>query len=191
MEQKLEAWFKNLSQQADHISLRYVKETTESLVIRQGKFESAPIRNDEGIMVTVEHQGGIGYASTSNLSESGVENAISQAKGWASNTASLNLKELTQSEPRAPEGTYHTPTENSWNELPFDSKLEYLHQAASQLKLDSKIVDWQAGVAETKTHQVFLTSNGGKVEQKLGRVKNIDIVILDPPRNGVSKQVIN
>ena len=31
----------------------------------------------------------------------------------------------------------------------------------------------------------------GKVEQKLGRVKNIDIVILDPPRNGVSKQVIN
>ena len=31
----------------------------------------------------------------------------------------------------------------------------------------------------------------GKVEQKLGRIKNIDIVILDPPRNGVSKQVIN
>jgi tRNA/tmRNA/rRNA uracil-C5-methylase (TrmA/RlmC/RlmD family) len=31
----------------------------------------------------------------------------------------------------------------------------------------------------------------GKVEQKLGKIKNIDIVILDPPRNGATKQVIH
>ena len=31
----------------------------------------------------------------------------------------------------------------------------------------------------------------GKVEQKLGKIKNIDIVILDPPRNGAGKQVIH
>ncbi|MDC0498822.1 TRAM domain-containing protein [Alphaproteobacteria bacterium] len=31
----------------------------------------------------------------------------------------------------------------------------------------------------------------GTVEQKLGSVKNIDTIILDPPRNGVSKQVMN
>ena len=31
----------------------------------------------------------------------------------------------------------------------------------------------------------------GTVEQKLGSVKSIDTIILDPPRNGVSKQVIN
>ena len=31
----------------------------------------------------------------------------------------------------------------------------------------------------------------GKVEQKIGKIKNIDVVILDPPRNGAGKQVIN
>ena len=31
----------------------------------------------------------------------------------------------------------------------------------------------------------------GNVEQKLGKIKKIDIIILDPPRNGASKQVIN
>ncbi len=31
----------------------------------------------------------------------------------------------------------------------------------------------------------------GKVEQKLGKIKNIDIIILDPPRNGAGKQVIH
>ena len=31
----------------------------------------------------------------------------------------------------------------------------------------------------------------GKVEQKLKKIKNIDIIILDPPRNGAGKQVIN
>ena len=33
--------------------------------------------------------------------------------------------------------------------------------------------------------------HNGKVEQKIGKIKNIDIVILDPPRNGAGKQVIN
>jgi len=31
----------------------------------------------------------------------------------------------------------------------------------------------------------------GKVEQKLGRIKNIDVIIMDPPRTGATKQVIN
>ena len=31
----------------------------------------------------------------------------------------------------------------------------------------------------------------GTVEQKLGSIKKINTIILDPPRNGVSKQVIN
>ena len=31
----------------------------------------------------------------------------------------------------------------------------------------------------------------GKVEQKLGKIRDIDIIILDPPRNGAGKQVIN
>ena len=30
----------------------------------------------------------------------------------------------------------------------------------------------------------------GRVEEKLYKIKNIDIIILDPPRNGISKQVI-
>ena len=31
----------------------------------------------------------------------------------------------------------------------------------------------------------------GKVEQKLGKIKNIDVIIMDPPRTGATKQVIN
>ena len=31
----------------------------------------------------------------------------------------------------------------------------------------------------------------GKVEQKLGKIKSIDVIILDPPRNGAGKQVIH
>jgi tRNA/tmRNA/rRNA uracil-C5-methylase (TrmA/RlmC/RlmD family) len=31
----------------------------------------------------------------------------------------------------------------------------------------------------------------GKVEQKLGKIKNIDAIVMDPPRTGATKQVIN
>ena len=36
-----------------------------------------------------------------------------------------------------------------------------------------------------------ITIHHGKVEQKLGKIKNIDTIILDPPRNGAGKQVIH
>ena len=31
----------------------------------------------------------------------------------------------------------------------------------------------------------------GKVEQKIGKIKNIDVILLDPPRNGAGKQVLS
>jgi tRNA/tmRNA/rRNA uracil-C5-methylase (TrmA/RlmC/RlmD family) len=36
-----------------------------------------------------------------------------------------------------------------------------------------------------------ITIHNGKVEQKIGKIKKIDIIVLDPPRNGAGKQVIN
>jgi tRNA/tmRNA/rRNA uracil-C5-methylase (TrmA/RlmC/RlmD family) len=49
------------------------------------------------------------------------------------------------------------------------------------------IVDANEMFADTKN--IFI--HHGTVEQKLGSIKKINTIILDPPRNGVSKQVIN
>lgn len=49
------------------------------------------------------------------------------------------------------------------------------------------ITDANEMFAETKN--IFI--HHGTVEQKLGSIKKINTIILDPPRNGVSKQVIN
>ncbi|MEE2959429.1 MAG: TldD/PmbA family protein [Myxococcota bacterium] len=161
----IEDIFRSLTNQADAISLRYIREETESLSIREGKFESAPMHLNEGLMITVEHQGGVGYAATSNLSKFGIEKAITQAKTWALATAENSLGGLTEPVQRAPMGQYQTPIEKSWSDLTFVNKLEYLQEASSQLSLDIKIVDWFAKITEIKTHQLFLTSHGGRVEQ--------------------------
>ena len=49
------------------------------------------------------------------------------------------------------------------------------------------IADANEMFADTKN--IFI--HHGTVEQKLGSIKKINTIILDPPRNGVSKQVIN
>ena len=49
------------------------------------------------------------------------------------------------------------------------------------------IADANEMFADTKN--IFI--HNGTVEQKLGSIKKINTIILDPPRNGVSKQVIN
>ena len=67
----------------DFCSLRFVDARSEDVTVRQNVLEPVRRWNDRGAMVTVIDGGGIGYAATSDLSESGVRTAIEHAAAWA------------------------------------------------------------------------------------------------------------
>jgi predicted Zn-dependent protease len=81
---QLETRFKEVCPDVDFCSLRFVREKTEHLSVRQDIVQPLGNTTDCGVMITVLHQGGTGYASTSDFSTQGLKNAIEQAKGWAS-----------------------------------------------------------------------------------------------------------
>ena len=75
--QDLETLFKrNLPSDIDFASLRFVEETTDVLNLRKGNLEPLSESIDRGIMITVFKDGGLGYASTANISERGIKDAI-------------------------------------------------------------------------------------------------------------------
>src|SRR5687768_10716597 len=69
------------------VSLRALHERSERLRMRQGILLPIEHSDDLGLMITALIDGGIGYAATSDVSESGIADAISRAREWAKRTS--------------------------------------------------------------------------------------------------------
>ena len=72
---------------ADFCALRFVEESSEILTVRQDVPEPPQLSMDRGAMVTVIHQGGLGYAATSDLTPAGLREAAERARRLAQLTA--------------------------------------------------------------------------------------------------------
>ena len=79
MAKNIAAIFKRLAPPVDFWSLRLVDAREQGLTVRQDVLQ--PIRNrySRGVFITVLDRGGIGYAATSDVSESGLGAAIEHA----------------------------------------------------------------------------------------------------------------
>ena len=61
--------------EADYATVRFSESRSESLVVRGGVVRPPSTGVDAGVMITVWAAGGIGYAATSDLTESGLADA--------------------------------------------------------------------------------------------------------------------
>ena len=68
----LSSRFRRLAPAADYCALRVVEETSEMTSVRQDVAEPLRASVDRGAMVTVIDGDGIGYAATSDLSDTGL-----------------------------------------------------------------------------------------------------------------------
>ncbi|MEM9608634.1 MAG: TldD/PmbA family protein, partial [Actinomycetota bacterium] len=148
----------------DHATLRYVRDRSEHLSVRQGVIEPVNTRADAGVMISVWHAGGSGYAATSDLTEEGLAEAVRVAKRWAAITAGRGL--LSTAPVSNPTGSYASPNDRPWIETTLDARLELLTAQAARLAVDERIVDWSAELAHIESVSLLLTSGGGRVEQE-------------------------
>jgi hypothetical protein len=94
----------------DHVSIRAVSERSQNLRVRQDVPEAPSGRDDTGAMVTVTLGDAVGCGATSDLSDSGLRDALKRAEDWA--RASRGRSVFSGSPPWAAfAGTrYETPT---------------------------------------------------------------------------------
>ena len=64
----------------DYCSFRFVSKYTNVLSVTRNVLEPIEIIEDEGLMVTVIHNGGYGYSATSDLTKEGILKATEEAK---------------------------------------------------------------------------------------------------------------
>jgi predicted Zn-dependent protease len=151
----------------EFVSLRLVEERSDSWSIRRGVLEPVQLGVDMGGMVTVHEGGGVGYASTSDLSPSGLRAAIDAARGWARRSAGRAVFDFRSVEMPHPTGSYRTPVIEPWDAVPTSEKIALLREIDGMFPVDPRVVEWSASLHAVRTRVRYLTSGGGDVEQEL------------------------
>jgi predicted Zn-dependent protease len=164
--EQLQAEFRQIAPAVDFCALRYVEENSEYLAVRQDVPEPPQLSTQRGAMVTVIDQGGLGYAATSDLSRSGLADALDRARRYAQLTAGRSVVDYGAIDMPRANGAYVAPAGRDPSTLSRRDKYDLIADEAKQCRIDPRIVDWEASLWITQSHQGYFTADGGAVEQQ-------------------------
>ncbi len=165
MLERLEERFHQLEPYGDFCALRFVRERSEILSVRQNIVQPVETSENSGAMLTAYAGDGMGYAATSDLSLSGLRRATEQAQGWARQSAGRSVVDFSKMRTAPPVGEYRTHAVMPWDSMALPDKIDLLRTECVRLKTDDRIVDWEASLWYTETETLYLTTDGGRVYQ--------------------------
>ncbi len=142
---------------------RLVRQRDQSLSVRRGTVEPPRIDDDQGVMVSVAAEGGVGFAATADLSDQGLEWALHSAAAWAKRNAALALDGHL---PQPADGAYESPVEVAWETESIAAKLARLREIDEILGAGDDIVDRGASLWRTQLHTTVIGSAGGRTSQR-------------------------
>lgn len=159
----LRSLFRELMPAVDFFSMRVVDDRSEELLVRQNVLQ--PLRNarSHGAMLTVIHDGGYGYAATSDLSRNGLNTALQHALHWARLSAGKTVTNFSKIPQAAIIGQYQSPAASI---LPRKDLIALIMQESAASHFSDKIVDWSASIGVTHTEQLFISSAGADIHQQ-------------------------
>jgi len=157
--------FHAIAPPVDFCSLRFVQTRSEHLAVRQNILQPVSTAEDAGVMITIVDNGGLGYAGTSDLTENGLRRAAEHARSWARQSAGHSVIDFSTVALPKSQGTYASPVQVAWSALPLSEKIDLLRSTSEKLKIDDRIVDWEASLWHTENDTLFVTADGGRVHQ--------------------------
>ncbi|HVK53435.1 MAG TPA: TldD/PmbA family protein [Burkholderiales bacterium] len=158
--------FRKLNTPVDFFSLRFVSETSEMLTVRQNIAEPPSFAVDRGVMISVIDKGGYGYAATSDLSETGLSQALNRASEWAAASRGRISVDFNKIDLPAPRGEYQSPVGRGPIGGSLRERLDLLAHESSHCKIDDRIVDWSASLWTVDVEQLYLSSAGADFVQR-------------------------
>ena len=165
-----EDYFKMISKKVGFASLRWTRTESEYLLVRQNKLEPLSLSKDSGYMITVIHDGGVGYSSSADFSEQGIDRSFKEAMKWATITAQRAVCDFSALSHQHSTGSYNSPLQTPWNAISLSEKIDTLKTVCENIKDSDLIVDWGASLNYSHIRQRYITNGGGEVEQEISRL---------------------
>jgi predicted Zn-dependent protease len=154
----------------DYCSFRFVNKYTNVLSVTRNVLEPIEIIEDEGLMVTVIHDGGFGYSATSNLTKEGILIATNEAKSWSEFTKGKLIHQPIPPHESIDNGQYFTHEKDTWARESNIDKVDYLMEVNKSLKSKPTISNWGASFRYNKIETLFTDTNGSKFRQNISYI---------------------
>jgi len=156
--------FRRLAPSSTEGTIRIVEESSTTTSVRRDVPEPVARSADLGAMITIAQGDGVGYAATSDLSESGLKAAIDRALQWA---RTMHGRSVFQDAPirLAFAETFSSPAALSadWS---LAERIERLREESAGCRLDPRIVDWQASLWTVHSRCLLAALDGGDLLQE-------------------------
>jgi predicted Zn-dependent protease len=145
--------------------MRYHREESTVVAVRQDILLPVNKRYDQGVMVTVHHNGGVGYGATSDLRKSGIAAAVQQACDWAESTSGKTVINFSKIAMPSLQGNYRSKVAIPWQTIALSDKIDRLTKISKSLPKHASIVDWSTSLWSISEQRLYLTNHGGRIEQ--------------------------
>jgi predicted Zn-dependent protease len=142
------------------VGLRFVQEANQSRSIRNQKPDSQNYSLERGVQIEVMVDGHLGYASTSDLTESGLKRAANRAAQLSKKAAMAKVFTFTPELRPQAVGKYQSPMLKSPDQLTLQEFISFLIEASKTLKVSDEIVSASADVMFVETHQHIVSTSG-------------------------------
>ncbi|MGE0726658.1 MAG: TldD/PmbA family protein [Acidimicrobiia bacterium] len=152
----------------DFASARFHRERAQSLSVRDAVVQPPHRRDEVGVMVSLWHDGGTGYAATSDLSDAGLAAAVAAARAWLARTRGLAV--LAEAPLGHRRGSYRSTVVRPFEELSFADRIELLRGNEARLRIDERIVDSEASLHLMDLDSVTVTNGGASIAQSFRTV---------------------
>ena len=155
-----------LPSSVSHWAVRAVSEVSEQLAVRQGVAEAPRRSRDEGVMLTVVDGSGMGYAATSDTSQTGLRDAFAKAHVLARASAGKTVFDYAQAPRPVASGAYASRVERPVASAALADKLALLARVNQASRFDARVVDALTALWSVDAEQLFFTSEGMRAEQR-------------------------
>ena len=162
--------FKRLAPAVDFCSLRLVHDRQQQVSVRHGVLQAFSTSIDRGVMITIVHQGGYGYAATSDLSDAGLSAAIARAKDWAAQAAGRAVTDYSAITMSNARGHYTSPVSSHAPQLSQRDIIDVLMRESQACKVHEHIVDSQTSLWTVNTDSLYLNTAGADLFQQFSQV---------------------
>ena len=154
----------------DFFSVRYQQDRHQLLEVEQDVPGPIKQSNDDGVMITVHHGGGTGYAATSDVSQSGLTKAFGKAKDWAEFSGKRSVTDYSQVPMAHPQGEFRSPVKKPFPVTEMPGLMSQMCDVSRAMKIHDQIVYWSAMLWHARSERWYLTSGGGEVYQDFDRL---------------------
>ena len=165
MRDELQARFQEALPACDYATLRWVREHDDMMAVRRDVLQPVHTSHDEGAMITGVHDGGLGYAATSDLSVAGLRAAAEKALDWAKRTSGRSVVDFASLPRMTAQSEYVTPVAKPWSEVSLQDKIGILQDECARLRVSDRVVEWGTSFWNTEVETLLLSTEGGAVAQ--------------------------